>query len=338
MSFRPSRREVLAGAAAGLVTAVPNIALASAPAPKRALRVAHLTDIHVTTNLNAGPGMHACLKHVNDLKDKPQLMITGGDMIMDALKVSKNSAAEQWNLFTQTLGDASNIPVHHCIGNHDIWGWQATPEVAPPGDRDYGKAWAVDLLQMPKPYYSFDKNGWHFVVLDTVHQREGFGYIGWIDPAQMEWLEKDLAAVPAKTPTMVVSHIPLLSMTPFLATGDKEIEKNFQCSISEMVCNSRRVVNLLSKYPTVKLALSGHIHLNDTVVYNGVTYVCAGAVSGAWWLGNRFETKPGYSVVDLYADGSFQQQYIPWGWKPAQATPKAEVQSWEEAMAFAGAR
>jgi len=45
-------------------------------------------------------------------------------------------------------------------------------------------------------YYSFDRAGWHFVVLDSVGPSADV-YMGKLDEAQMEWLKADLARVPA---------------------------------------------------------------------------------------------------------------------------------------------
>jgi hypothetical protein len=67
--------------------------------------------------------------------------------------------------------------------------------------------------------------------------------------------------------------------------------------------------NLFTHYPNIKLAISGHIHLLDRVEYNGVTYCCNGAVSGAWWGGKYHDTKPGYAIIDLYSDGRFTNTY-----------------------------
>ena len=67
--------------------------------------------------------------------------------------------------------------------------------------------------------------------------------------------------------------------------------------------------DLFIKYPNVKLAISGHIHLLDRVEYNGISYCCNGAVSGAWWAGNYQETQPGYAIIDLYPDGTFTNTY-----------------------------
>jgi 3',5'-cyclic-AMP phosphodiesterase len=43
---------------------------------------------------------------------------------------------------------------------------------------------------------------------------------------------------------------------------------------------------------------------------NDVTYICDGAVSGAWWKGNRRETAPAYGLIDFYADGTFAERYL----------------------------
>ena len=44
--------------------------------------------------------------------------------------------------------------------------------------------------------------------------------------------------------------------------------------------------------------------------YDGVSYYCNGAVSGAWWFGNYQHTAAGYAPVDLYDDGTVQNGYV----------------------------
>ena len=78
-----------------------------------------------------------------------------------------------------------------------------------------------------------------------------------------------------------------------------------------------KLKDLFAKHPNVKLCLSGHLHLLDRVDYNGVTYLCNGAVSGSWWNGRHKDCDEGYAVVDLYDDGSFEQEYVKYGWKAA---------------------
>jgi hypothetical protein len=54
----------------------------------------------------------------------------------------------------------------------------------------------------------------------------------------------------------------------------------------------------------------------DRAEYNGVTYICDGAVCGAWWKGNHAECDEGYGVFDLFDDGTFAHRYITYGWQP----------------------
>jgi hypothetical protein len=82
-----------------------------------------------------------------------------------------------------------------------------------------------------------------------------------------------------------------------------------------MHIDARRIKDFFLKHPNVKLCLSGHVHLWDRLEYNNVTYVCNGAVCGGWWKGSYQETPEGYGLVDLYDDGSFNAEYVRFGWK-----------------------
>jgi predicted phosphodiesterase len=115
----------------------------------------------------------------------------------------------------------------------------------------------------------------------------------------------------------VVSHIPILSVAAFLdenneRTGDWHVPGAW------MHIDARRIKGLFKRHPNVKLCLSGHLHLVDRCEYLGVTYVCNGAVCSNWWKGNYQETDEGYGVVDLYADGTFDAQYVAYGWTPVR--------------------
>ena len=83
-----------------------------------------------------------------------------------------------------------------------------------------------------------------------------------------------------------------------------------------MHIDSRHTKNLFLKHPNVRLALSGHIHLVDRVDYNGVSYLCNGSVAGNWWQGPFQETPPGYTLMDLYDDGTWHREYVKYGWQP----------------------
>ena len=72
---------------------------------------------------------------------------------------------------------------------------------------------------------------------------------------------------------------------------------------------------LFVEYPNVRLCLSGHMHLRDRCEYNGVTYICDGALCAGWWGGDWAQCDEGYGIVDLREDGSFDYEYVSFGWQ-----------------------
>lgn len=284
---------------------------------KHVLRIAHMTDIHVQPERGAKQGLIAALEHVQNLKDKPDLIVTGGDTIMDCFAKDADRTALQWELFKKVMKDHCSLPVRSCIGNHDVWGWNKKSSGTSGRELLWGKKRAVHELQLPGRYYSFEQAGWHIIVLDSTHHDpdDKNGYIARLDDEQYVWLSEDLKKTDAKKPVMVVTHQPILSAASFF-DGDNEKKGDWYVPAAWMHIDARRIKDLFKKHPNVKLCLSGHLHLIDRVDYCGVSYFCNGAVSGAWWAGNNQECDEGYGLVDLYADGSFENQYVSYGWKP----------------------
>ncbi|MHA4739506.1 metallophosphoesterase family protein [Dyadobacter sp. MSC1_007] len=271
--------------------------------PKRVLRIAHLTDIHIQPHLWAGRSFEKCLHHLQSLPVKPDMILNTGDSVMGSHRIEKAKAVKEWELYHKIMSSENSTPIISCIGNHDIWH---------PGQGMFedGKKWAMDELRIQRPYFSFDRNGWHIIVLDSVQScPEGTGYLARLDEQQFEWLKRDLRGTPSQTPVMIASHIPILSASVFF-DGDNLKDRSWVVPGSWMHMDSARLVELFYKYDNVKLAISGHIHLLDRVTYNKVTYCCNGAVSGNYWMGKYKETNPGYAIIDLYDDGSFSNEYV----------------------------
>ena len=310
---------VAACAARPLASAQSPVAtVARAPAPRqRVLRVAHLTDIHVQPERDADAGLAACLNRVNMLEPKPDLILTGGDSVMDVFEASTTRARQLRTLFTTTYPKHCAIPTRHAIGNHDIFGWAKHDSGADAPAA--GKQFAVDMFGLPHRYYSFDLGGWHFVVLDSVqpHTNEGKeDYVAFCDDEQTEWLTRDLASRPSGAPTLVLSHIPILSLTSITygnARGRETLGKDTVISAASMHTDGHALHNLF-KAQGVRLCLSGHQHLLDRCATDGVSYICDGAVSGAWWKGKHQGLDEGFGCVDLYDDGTFDHQYLTYGW------------------------
>ncbi|GGE46974.1 3',5'-cyclic AMP phosphodiesterase CpdA [Pedobacter psychrotolerans] len=276
---------------------------ATEPPKKPVLRIAHITDVHLKNDFGAPDKFIKCLHHLQAQLPKVDLILNGGDVVFDMNKENIHTINDQWSLVKDIMKNESNIPIHYCLGNHDVW-WGEDSQ----NDVFYGKKYSMDQLGLAKPYYSFVQKGWKFLILDSVHlDIDKSWYIGKLGDAQFEWLEQELKATPKDMPILVLSHIPIL--TALLMIEDNIVNKWTMLG-GDMHTDTARIINLFYRYPNVKLCLSGHLHMRDKVIYNKVTYLCNGAVSGAWWKGQRRETPPGYGIVDLYSDGSFEESYL----------------------------
>jgi 3',5'-cyclic-AMP phosphodiesterase len=288
----------------GSLLLVPALPLSTfAAARTRVLRVAHLTDVHLKDKWDAPFHFAKCLQHVQQ-QPNVDFILNGGDIVFDMNKENLDTIQAQWKLWHFVMKSDCSLPVHYVLGNHDIW-WNENDK----GQALYGKAFSIDQLQLTSPYYSFVKNGWKFILLDSVHlDIDNTWYIGSLGDTQFNWLENELKSTPENMPVCVLSHIPLLSATPMV--DDQATVNKWEVLGGDMHTDISKIIALFYKHPNVKLCLSGHIHLRDKVVYNNVTYVCNGAVSGAWWEGNKRETAPGYGLIDFYSDGHFEEQYV----------------------------
>lgn len=300
-------------AAAGQPPTTSPLASSTAAAPpRRALRFAHLTDMHIQPELAADQGVAACLQHIGQLSDRPELIVTGGDLVMDSFETPADRVGMLWDLFTSIFRQHAPVPVRHTLGNHDAFGWNKAKSKTTGSEPRWGKNWACEVLGIPKPNYSFDQAGWHFVILDSVRPAGATGYMAKIDPEQMDWLRSDLAAT--KLPTVVVSHIPILTLT-VLAREETNKQDKLDLSPGLMHVDCFPLHSLFAKSGNVKLVLSGHIHRLDRCAIDNITYICDGAVCGAWWEGPKTRCDEGYGVIDLFADGTFAHQYQTYGWK-----------------------
>ncbi len=265
------------------------------------IRIAHLTDIHINDEAASWEGFEHCLQKVNSLSPLPQLLINGGDSVRDALKDDNETVNRQWQKFHSILSTSTNIPVEHIIGNHDVCAFEST---AAAKDKVFSE------LKLRSAYRSFVNGNWKFILLDSTRlTEEGQWYEAGLDETQFKWLKAELEQTANNQFVCVISHIPILSACTFL-DGENVKEGNWVVPGAWMHLDAGKITDLFAQFPNVKLCLSGHIHLHDVVQYNGVTYICNGAVSGNWWKGSYKQTPPGFGLVDLFADGSFSYEYL----------------------------
>jgi len=279
------------------------------PAPE-SFDFVFFTDTHIQPELDAAHGCQMAFAKI--AAAKPEFAICGGDLVFDALGVSRSRADMLFDLYQHTEATIQ-APLHHAIGNHDLYG-VLTKSGATPTDPGYGKKMFEDRIGT-RTYYSFDHRGYHFIVLDSIFPTPDRLWEGRIDDAQLQWFAQDLAALPPTAPIIVVSHVPLI--TGYLAYGPKPDGTPRYDTVN--VANSADVIALFAKH-SVLAVFQGHLHINELVDYKNCQYACCGAVCGNWWHGPRLDFPEGFTIVSL-REGKISWRYETYGFHSVAPLP-----------------
>jgi 3',5'-cyclic AMP phosphodiesterase CpdA len=272
--------------------------------PVNEFSFAFLTDIHVQPERNAEAGFRAAINKVNELS--PAFVITGGDLVMDCLGQTYGRCDTLYNIYTSMLKEF-RMPVYNTMGNHEHYGWYASSG-ADTNNPEYGDK--MFEKRIGPRYQRIDRNGWIFLILDSVEKDGNGGYKGGIDAEQMKWLKDQLAGIPAETPIIISLHIPLLTTEAQVQRGSTAANEP-----GEVVVNSKEVLGLFKGH-NLKLVLQGHLHYYEYMYVYGTTYITAGSVAAAWWKGPYLGTEEGFVLLKV-RDGNLSWEYIDYGWKAA---------------------
>lgn len=261
-----------------------------------------MTDIHLTYERNAVPGFKAAISAVNKLK--PDFVITGGDLIMDALGQRYTLADSLYNLYAETVKELK-FPFYNSMGNHEIYGIYSRSG-ADPLNPEYGEK--MFEKRLGRSYYTFDHKGWKFFILNSVEDTGKDRYIGFIDPAQREWIKEELGKTDTLTPVVIATHIPFITVSSQIY--------NYSTAPNDsgtVVVNSREILKLFSGH-NLKLVLQGHLHMVEDIYIDGVRFVTGGAVSANWWRGPYRGDQEGFVLVKVKGD-DFKWEYVDTGWE-----------------------
>lgn len=246
--------------------------------PSRSIRIGMITDLHYADRPTPGNSnryyqeslekLIECVRVMN--KEKVDFLIQVGDF-----KDQDEDPSEIKTLsYLETMVREFNRfqgPVYHVLGNHDhdsISKNQFLKRVKNTG------------FKQAKNFYSFDRNGFHFIVLDANYTSAGIPYdhgnFDWKDcyipQDQIDWLEDDLQK--SDKPTIVFIHQRL---------DEKEDNKNY------CVSNSAEVRFLLERSEKVLLVVQGHDHKGDLNQINEITYyTMKAAIEGSGMENNSF--------------------------------------------------
>lgn len=161
-------------------------------------------------------------------------------------------------------------PLYNILGNHDYVDVEDGSEL-------------YKSYKMPNPYYTVEKEGWLFILLNTNELAEyatkaGSGerqawqmlndglktekrgndqpWNGGISTTQFKWMEKQLQKAKSKAKKVIVfTHHPLYPENGLEAL------------------NNRAILTLIEKYPVVKAVISGHHHPGNFASYKGIPMI-----------------------------------------------------------------
>lgn len=312
-----TRREFLRSSlitAAGLATGVSASPISSdRTASSESLRLVFATDIHLMQNdaLRSEEGLTAAVEAIKELQPRADLIVCGGDLTDPLPNLDYPAADKLLNRFFGIWTRRHSIETHYVFGNHDLVGTR-NPLVSRHDSR-FGKGLFEKRLGLPRLYYSFEKRGWRFIILDDVWPNPDGTYYAEYQADQLDFVQSELKAYSEK-PTVIAGHVPTVSVFATLAGFAKFLGKNMPSSLISR--NGKSLVNVIrNSKANVKLVLAGHLHHQERIEIDRVCYLNGGAVCGNWWKGPMLGCSEGFNVIDLHPDGSFAIAYKTFGWR-----------------------
>jgi 3',5'-cyclic AMP phosphodiesterase CpdA len=178
-------------------------------------------------------------------------------------------------------------PAYHVLGNHDMDNTH--------GER-FSREFTVGHLDMPSRYYSFDRKGFHFIVLDGNDPKDPpqEGYARYIGGEQLDWLQEDLAGTHARV--IVFSHQSL---------EDPEGVEN-----GTDVRRILEAANRQSGKKKVIACFSGHHHIDHATAINGIHYIQINSMSYVWLGGDYQHVRYGQEIDEQYPYIKYTTPYL----------------------------
>jgi 3',5'-cyclic-AMP phosphodiesterase len=213
----------------------------SAKHAKGQLSFVQISDSHMGFNKPANPDVIATLKaavdKINALPVAPEFMLHTGD-------ISHLSKPSEFDNVDQILKSARPQQVFFVPGEHDVLEDEGAQYRERYGKNTSGAGW-----------YSFDKNGVHFIGLVNVMNLKAGG-LGSLGAEQLQWLERDVKHLKHSMPIIVFAHIPLWTVYPEWGWGTDD---------------SAQALSYLKKFGSVTV-LNGHIHQTMQKVEGHITF------------------------------------------------------------------
>jgi hypothetical protein len=274
-------------------------------------RFIHASDTHLS---EASLSRTQRLKTLSDSL-KPEFVLVTGDLIKDALRVPETEAAPLYEMYVRETKKFA-MPVWSTAGNHEIFGIERQLSLVSKNNPLYGKKMFHHYLG--PNYYSFNYGGIHFIAFDDI-DFEDLWYYGHVDSLQVEWLKKDLAAVPSTVPVVTFAHMPMfsggLSLSNFEEEGPgRSLERqNGKLHYRHVVSNAQELLAILQTHP-YPISLAGHFHSRQVFYFESTgqktRFEQAAAVVGNGGEGS-IEMRSGITLYTVKGGQISEGKFIP---------------------------
>lgn len=238
------------------------------------VRVGLMTDLHYADKSpNGSRHYRETLNKIAEAASefervKPTMLVELGDLIDAADSVS----VEQSYLKTINKEFSAICPErHYVLGNHCVDTLQ--------------KNEFLGQVEQMSSYYSFDRSGIHFIILDSCFRSDGEPYgrrnFVWTDAnipaAELDWLQADLKAT--DKPVVVFAH------------------QRLDVSNNHGVKNNAQVRKIFEDSGKVLAVFQGHSHKNELMEIGGIHYCTLVAMVEGSGAENN-----GYSLLEIDAE------------------------------------
>ena len=188
-----------------------------------------ISDSHIGFSKDANKDVTATFKaaldRINAMPTPPSFLLHTGDL-------SQLSKPEEFDTLGELIKGCRTKDVFYVPGEHDV---------LEDGGKMFRQRFSKD--SQGAGWYSFDKNGVHFIGLVNVVNLQAGG-LGQLGDDQLAWLEADVKGLGSSTPIVVFAHIPLWAVYPQWGWGTSDGE---------------RALDFLKRFGSVTV-LNGHIH------------------------------------------------------------------------------
>ena len=173
--------------------------------------------------------------------------------------------------------------------------------------------------------YSFDTNGYHFIVLDGNDKdpspNRPPGYARYIGHEQLQWLEKDLSST--NLPTIVFCHQGL----------DNDLGGIDNATASRLVLEK---ANQKAGFNKVQFVFSGHHHQDYYNQINGIHYIQINSMSYNWLGGDYQHIRYSEKVDKSHPWIKYTVPYKDPIWAYAEISTRGTLQLYGKKTEFVG--